>query len=318
MTGKADRGRILRVVFLGLLLLLAACGQKALTYEEQINLGQRFLEDGNYEQAIVAFTAAIRIEPKLSLAYVGLADAYKGLGQPEEAVAAIRQGVEAISDVSSSGDLIAWAETFGDEAFASENYDTAILAYDTLVFADPRSEYFQKLAEAYIAAGDVDSAIEILRRGYEYTGDETLSTLLENLQDEDLGIYIGTYTVIGTPRIPEDDEKYQLYLAQYGYGRLGRLLRVQFNEPITLPSGETIKDSTFHQTYPDVFGGSLLIEGESNPNIFNHTFKMTGRLFFDENLTELVPPEPGYPDGVYAYNPWGPYRFAILFAERLD
>jgi tetratricopeptide (TPR) repeat protein len=315
MTGKVDRERVLRVIFLGLLLLLSACGQKALTYEEQINLGQRFLNDGDYEQAIVAFTAAIRIEPKLTPAYVGLADAHKGLSQSEEAVAVIRQGVEAIGDVSSSSDLIAWAETFGDEAFASGDYDTAILAYDTLVFADPQSEYFQKLADAYIAAGDIDSAIEILRRGYEYTGDETLGTLLEDLQDEDLGIYIGTYTVIGTPIfVSEDDEKFQLYWTQYG--GLGSLYCVHFNEPIILPSGETVKYSTFHRTYPDVFGGNLLIEGEFNSNIFNHAFKMTGRLFFDENLTELVPPEP--PDSSYTYNPWGPYCFSILSAERLD
>jgi tetratricopeptide (TPR) repeat protein len=194
---KAVRGRVLRFVLCGLLLLLAACGQKALTYEEQINLGQRFLEEGDYEQAIVAFTAAIQIEPKLSPAYMGLADAHKGLGQPEEAVAAIRQGVEAISDVASSGDLIAWVEIFGDEAFVSGDYDTAILAYDTLVFADPRSEYFQKLAEAYIAAGDVDSAIEILGRGYDHTGDETLLDLADRLKESsDEGEALGMIQII--------------------------------------------------------------------------------------------------------------------------
>jgi tetratricopeptide (TPR) repeat protein len=309
---KVDRGRVLRVVFLGLLLLLAACGQKALTYEEQINLGQRFLEEGDYEQAIVAFTAAIRIEPKLSPAYVGLADAHKGLGQPEEAVAAIRQGVEAISDVASSGDLIAWTEIFGDEAFASGDYDTAILAYDTLVFADPRSEYFQKLAEAYIAAGDVDSAIEILRRGYEYTGDEALAERLDELEtDASLGVYLGTYTVIGTLFLgSENDEKYQLYLAQYA--DLGQTWGLRFAEPIMLPSGEIISNSAIYHTRFDIFGERLSL----STNILGHAFMITGQLFFDENYTELEPPEPDVP--LYSYNPWGPYRLKILSAERLD
>jgi tetratricopeptide (TPR) repeat protein len=331
MTGKKTvHRRVLQVIFLGLLLLLAACGQKALTYEEQINLGQRFLEDGDYEQAIVAFTAAIKIEPKLPPAYVGLADAHKGLGQPEEAVATIRQGVEAIGDVSSSGDLIAWAETFGDEAFASGDYDIAILAYDTLVFADPRSEYFQKLAEAYVAMGDIDSAMEVLRRGYEYTGDEALAAQLDALEgDEYLGVYIGTYTVMGT--IPGSDSFSRGYESHYESTWTGdsspddMILRVgvRFAEPIVLPSGETISSAVYgHESNePELFGEYLFLEWDINPNIADHTFMMTGRLYFDENLDEIMPSEltGGSLDyeivPIYTYNPWGQYRFEIISVE---
>ncbi|MDR1320323.1 MAG: tetratricopeptide repeat protein [Gracilibacteraceae bacterium] len=301
--GKMGK-RLLRFVFIGLLLLVAACGQKALTYEEQIDLGQRFLEDGDYEQAIVAFTAAIQIEPKLSPAYVGLADAHKGLGQPEEAVAAIRQGVEAIGDVSSSGDLIVWAEIFGDEAFASGDYDTAILAYDTLVFADPQSEYFQKLADAYVAAGDVDSAIETLRKGYNYTGDAALAARLEELEaDETLGVYLGTYTVVGTITAGSyDDEKYQSYAAQYE--GVGYRVGVRFAETITLPSGETISGAGYDA--PDNMESYYMEQYRDQATM------MTGRLYFDENSSEFEL----YPEyDEYSYNPWWPYRFEVLSVE---
>jgi tetratricopeptide (TPR) repeat protein len=322
---------ILRVVFLSLLLLLAACGQKALTYEEQIDLGQRFLGDGDYEQAIVAFTAAIQIEPKLSPAYVGLADAHKGLGQPEEAVAAIRQGVEAISDVASSSDLIAWAETFGDEAFAAGDYDTAILAYDTLVFADPRSEYFQKLAEAYVAVGNIDSAIEILRRGYEYTGDEALSERLEELEpNESFGVYLGTYTVVGTiigQGSFEGEQRFQGFEAQYhgaGGGGSGRLpgnamvfrVGVRFAEPIALLSGETVSSAAYVETYE--FKENLQLYGDTDSELielpYDQALTITGRLYFDENLTEITPSMGN--SSMNVYNPWGSYRFESLSIER--
>ena len=49
-----------------LILGLAGCAQKApegLTWQEQYDLGIKYLEEGNYEEAIIAFTSAIEIEP---------------------------------------------------------------------------------------------------------------------------------------------------------------------------------------------------------------------------------------------------------------
>lgn len=40
-----------------------------LTYQEQYDLGMKYLTDGNYEEAIIAFTAAIELEPKNADAY---------------------------------------------------------------------------------------------------------------------------------------------------------------------------------------------------------------------------------------------------------
>lgn len=71
---------------LALLLILSACGgalqtaDEFLAWQEQYDLGVRYLSEGNYEEAILAFSAAIEIDPKQAPAYVGRGDAYFAMG----------------------------------------------------------------------------------------------------------------------------------------------------------------------------------------------------------------------------------------------
>ena len=62
-----------------LLLSLIACGAKG-AWQEQYDLGMRYLNEGNYQEAIIAFEAAIEIDAKRPEAYLGAAEAYMGLG----------------------------------------------------------------------------------------------------------------------------------------------------------------------------------------------------------------------------------------------
>ena len=75
---------IMAVGFL-LAINLCACGQKATTWQEQYDLGVRYLSEGNYEEAIIAFVAAIEIDPKNMDAYCSLADVYAAIGDYESA-----------------------------------------------------------------------------------------------------------------------------------------------------------------------------------------------------------------------------------------
>lgn len=139
---------------LALTLGLTACGDNSAKWQEQYDLGQRYLTDGNYEEAILAFTAAIEIDPKQALAYVGRGDAYMA-------------GIDL--DAELSGD--AWDAC--DRAVA--DYLAALDLDETL------DDVYYKAAEVCLALGDTEAARDILRRGYDATGDEEMLTWAEEL-----------------------------------------------------------------------------------------------------------------------------------------
>ena len=69
---------ILSIVIL--LCCLVSCTKSSeAQWQEQYDLGIRYLSEGNYEEAIIAFTAAIEIDPGQAEAYGGLADAYTAM-----------------------------------------------------------------------------------------------------------------------------------------------------------------------------------------------------------------------------------------------
>ena len=60
--------------------LLTACGSKAATATDKIKLGQKYLTELNYTEAIASFTEAIKLDPNNIQAYMGRAEAYLALG----------------------------------------------------------------------------------------------------------------------------------------------------------------------------------------------------------------------------------------------
>ena len=89
-------------ITLTVLLILSAltsCGQSTeKQWQEQYDLGIRYLSEGNYEEAIIAFTAAIEIDPKQPDAYLKTAEAYVAIGDVDSAIAALEQGYEQTQD----------------------------------------------------------------------------------------------------------------------------------------------------------------------------------------------------------------------------
>lgn len=85
---------------LALLLGLCACSAKVeeSTWQEQFDLGVRYLSEGNYEEAILVFTAAIEIDPMQAKTYEKLADVYFALGDLEMALATLQDGYAATGD----------------------------------------------------------------------------------------------------------------------------------------------------------------------------------------------------------------------------
>lgn len=139
-----------------LILALCACtiaqqenqetkASQVLTWQEQYDLGARYLSEGNYEEAILAFTAAIEIDPKQAPAYVGRGDAYLS-GEAEDNLAA-----------------------------AKADYEKAIELDETA------TEAYLGLADVYIRQGDYENAQEILKQGLEKTGSEAIRTMLDGI-----------------------------------------------------------------------------------------------------------------------------------------
>ena len=97
-------------------------------------MGIRYLSEGNYEEAIIAFMAAIEIDPKQALSYVGRGDAYIGAGETED-------------NLNS----------------ALDDYTTAAELDETIPAA------WLGMADVYIRRGQYDQALDILQEALEKT-----------------------------------------------------------------------------------------------------------------------------------------------------
>ncbi len=150
-------------LFVALLFALASCGKSAASqWQEQYDLGQKYLLEEDYGAAIVAFTAAIEIDPNEAAAYVGRGDAYMMRAEAET------QTVE---------------ESYEN---AAADYETALSLYaeedNTSEVIEKLSESYLALAEYYEAQGDDDTARTYYEKAYELTGDEEIAERIEMLE----------------------------------------------------------------------------------------------------------------------------------------
>jgi len=72
--------------------------QEKVSVAELLDLGEKYLLDMNYEQALVQFVNAIEIEPKNARAYIGAAKAYMGMGDTSSAITVLQRGLAASPD----------------------------------------------------------------------------------------------------------------------------------------------------------------------------------------------------------------------------
>lgn len=76
------------------LLLFTACSSKAAKAVEKVELGQKYLTELNYTEAVASFTEAIGLDPENIPAYMGRAQAYVGLKQYDDAKADYTTAIE--------------------------------------------------------------------------------------------------------------------------------------------------------------------------------------------------------------------------------
>ena len=135
------------ILFLAFVVCLPGCkstqGQaSAGNWQEQYDLGVRYLSEGNYQEAILAFTAAIEIDPKRADAYVGRGDAYVTAAQT------LSHGVTE-------------PDQLGEDA--ADAYQNALEDYlNAIDLGKTGTKLYRKAAEVYIALGDPYTAAELL------------------------------------------------------------------------------------------------------------------------------------------------------------
>ena len=134
---KKQRGlRILAAVVL-ILALFTACTSKAAKAVEKVELGQKYLTELNYTEAVASFTEAIGLDPENIPAYMGRAEAYVGLKQYDDAKADYTTAIEKTTDqpYTQAEAYVGRAEvneltTANEDALA--DYEAASTALDTV------------------------------------------------------------------------------------------------------------------------------------------------------------------------------------------
>ena len=139
-----------------------AASQAALDWQGQYELGIRLLNEGSYEEAILAFTAAIEIEPNRAALYLARGDAYAAQEDGlENGAADYGQAVTLLND---------W---YGAEGWREENGPQAGMLPEGMTYEDAIIRavgLYKELAETLAEDGAYEAAIEAVKKAEELLG----------------------------------------------------------------------------------------------------------------------------------------------------
>lgn len=212
-----------------LMIGLCSCGQTSSTWQEQYDLGVRYLSEGDYEEAIIAFTAAIEIDPKRAEAYFSLAEVYVETGDAETAILILKQGYEATGESSFTTQLDKWIS--GQESAYRQRI--SYISLDGM--EDAHQEYIFSLIDA-VEDGNRELIWDLLQ------GDSSISNW-----NADYAKYGKIYT--------EYDE-YRICLSRYSGNSVGSSIEMRQENGIGYYCSSIIT------TDPDVLGGYNRSVGE--------------------------------------------------------
>lgn len=147
------------VVMIAVLTLLTACGNK---WEKHYELGTKYLNDGNYQEAVVEFTAAIELDEKKPDAYEQRANAYLLLAEMDKTA------------------RDEFTELTREELKQNAEADFS----QAIELGTEKEDTFFRLAEFYQEKGDLDASLEILETGYERTQSDAIKELMEQVREQ--------------------------------------------------------------------------------------------------------------------------------------
>lgn len=193
--------------------LLTACGSKAATAADKIELGQKYLTELNYTEAVAAFTEVIGLDPDNIEAYMGRAEAYKGLKQYDDAKADYTTAIERTDEMpyAQAQAYTGRAEVYEltDESTAAESdYSMAIGLLDEenvgkkeniaeALIRELKIKVLQFHAEVCMKLGLYDKAMEDYAKLEELGVNMSEDGASESSQQDESsvgGAYVWTYT----------------------------------------------------------------------------------------------------------------------------
>ena len=220
---------------------------------EQLELGQKYLAEADYEEAIVAFYKAIELDPNNGEAYVYLGQAYL-----ERAEAETGDDNSIVSDYGASIEALIRAM----ELDADINLD------------DLLARAYMGAVDFYIAFGDIDTAKRMAETGHKYMGETLYMGCLKKIQHID-GETLTAETLKSEEDLGEDDETEMESVA-------GTDTVIVEAQPATaavetetvyeiLPSDETLPEETVPMAVPET---EIQVQVSANikidPQVFNY------------------------------------------------
>lgn len=180
--------------------------------KEQLKQAEKYLQDGNYEDAVTAFKKVVESQPKSEEAMLGLGKSYKASGRTDEALNTLKEAldlqpknIEAIKllasvyitlnkpdeaqkvineglkiDSKNSGLMVEQAKIYE----ASNKADEALKLLKEAINSEPKSsELYIGLANIYLSQFKYDDAINTLETGIEKTGNDEVKKALEDFKN---------------------------------------------------------------------------------------------------------------------------------------
>lgn len=159
-------------------------------FGEQLSLGEKYLSEENYDEAIIAFKKAIDIRPNEPEPYLKLADVYVEKNDYQNALSTLEDGYAKTNDTAIATRLeeIKSVITYntlikeGEEALSDKNYDTAVSKFEEAIkLRNDEVQPYLSASEAYLGKKDTDGAKKILEQGYEKTHSAEIKEKLDSL-----------------------------------------------------------------------------------------------------------------------------------------
>ena len=208
------------------IVVLVGCSSKIDSWQENYDLGIRYLNEGNYAEAIIAFTTAIEIDEKNVVAYLGRAESYIGSGETAENLSYALKDYEKVAELDET--VSAAYLGMADVYIRQGEYDKALEILENAPDSAKNDEVTAKIAE--LKSGSVSDSSGKIRKMSTYDASGNLMwyheySYNENGTQNSVSHHIADGTITKTIDILFDEQgnEIQSYYYVSDSGLLGRI-----------------------------------------------------------------------------------------------